>query len=130
MPRTSPGKSVTLRSPNTASAYAACAAASPEDEPLISDAFIDAFKLGSMPVAGRKNNPPLEEIQRVFDAVHHQALTELPMVDDAELDNPTDPPHPAFKTKLGAIDFSSQHELVHAGQIAMLRRLMGKPPLR
>ena len=62
--------------------------------------------------------------------VHHQALAELPMVDDAELDNPTDPPHPVFKTKLGAIDFSSQHELVHAGQIAMLRRLMGKAPLR
>jgi hypothetical protein len=52
------------------------------------------------------------------------------MVDDSELDNPTDPPHAVFKTKLGAIEFSPQHELVHAGQIAMLRRLMGKPPLR
>jgi hypothetical protein len=101
-----------------------------EDESLISEAFIDAFKLGSKPVAGEKNNPPLEEIQRVFDAVHQQALTELPLVDDAELDNPTDPPHGRFKTKLGAIDFCSQHELVHAGQIAMLRRLMGKAPLR
>jgi hypothetical protein len=101
-----------------------------EDKALISDAFIDAFKMSSKPITGAKNNPPLEEIQRVFDAVHHQALTELPLVDDAELDNPTDPPHGRFKTKLGAIDFSSQHELVHAGQIAMLRRLMGKPPLR
>jgi hypothetical protein len=101
-----------------------------EDESLIPDAFIDAFKLGSKPATGVKNNPPLEEIQRVFDAVYHQALTELPLVDDSELDNPTDPPHPVFKTKLGAIDFSPQHELVHAGQIAMLRRLMGKAPLR
>jgi DinB superfamily len=101
-----------------------------DDAALLSDAFIDAFKLGSKPVATAKSNPPLEEIQRVFHAVHHQVLTELPLVDNAELDTPVDPPHPAFKTKLGAIEYSPQHELVHAGQIAMLRRLMGKPPLR
>lgn len=101
-----------------------------DDLTLIPDAFIEAFKLGSQPVAGAKNNPPLEEIQRVFDAVHHQSLTELPLVDNAELDSPVDPPHPVFKTKLGAIEYSPQHELVHAGQIAMLRRMMGKPPLR
>ncbi|MFO0789443.1 MAG: DinB family protein [Pirellulales bacterium] len=101
-----------------------------DDLTLIPDTFIEAFKLGSQPVAGAKNNPPLEQIQRVFDAVHHQSLTELPLVDNAELDSPVDPPHPVFKTKLGAIEYSPQHELVHAGQIAMLRRMMGKPPLR
>jgi hypothetical protein len=31
---------------------------------------------------------------------------------------------------LGAIEWASGHELVHAGQIALLRRLMGKQPLR
>jgi hypothetical protein len=101
-----------------------------DDSSLISDAYIDAFKIGSQPLAGAKANLPLEEIQRVFDAVYNQVLTELPLVDNAELDAPVDPPHPAFKTKLGAIDYSPSHELVHAGQIAMLRRLMGKPPLR
>jgi DinB superfamily len=101
-----------------------------DDESLIPDRFIDAFKLGSKPVAGAKGNLPLEEIQRVFDGVHHQVLTELPLVDNAELDAPVDPPHTAFKTKLGAIEYSPNHELVHVGQIAMLRRLMGKPPLR
>ena len=101
-----------------------------EDEALISDAFFEAFKFGSQPAVGANHNLPLEEIQRVFDGVHHQALTELPMVDNAELDAPVDPPHPVFKTKLGAIEWCSQHELVHAGQIAMLRRMMGKAPLR
>lgn len=101
-----------------------------DDQSLMSDAFIDAFKLGSQPVVGVKQNVSLEETQRVFDAVHHQALQELPLVDNAELDNPVEQPHPVFKTKLGAIEWSSQHELVHAGQIAMLRRLMGKAPLR
>lgn len=101
-----------------------------DDETLIPDAFINAFKLGSQPVVGASHNLPLQEIQRVFDAVHHQALQELPLVDNAELDNPVDQPHPLFKTKLGAIEWSSQHELVHAGQIALIRRLMGKAPLR
>lgn len=101
-----------------------------EDQTLISDAFIDSFRLGSQPVAGAKQNRSVDEIQRVFDAVHHQALTELPLVDNAELDSPVEPPHPAFKTKLGAIEYSPQHELIHVGQIAMLRRMMGKAPLR
>jgi hypothetical protein len=101
-----------------------------EDDSLVSEDFVNSFKIGSQPIAGSKANPPLAEIQRVFDAVHHQILTELPLVDDAELDAPSEPPHPRFKTKLGGIDYASQHELVHAGQIAMLRRLMGKAPLR
>jgi DinB superfamily len=101
-----------------------------EDEDLISDRFFEAFKLGSKPVPGAQQNLPLEEIQRVFDAVHQQVLTELPLVDNAELDAPVERPHPAFKTKLGAIEWCPQHEFVHAGQIAMLRRLMGKAPLR
>ena len=49
---------------------------------------------------------------------------------DAELDAPIEQPHPAFKTKMEAVEFCSQHEMVHAGQLALLRRLMGKPPLR
>jgi hypothetical protein len=101
-----------------------------EDDTLMPEAFFDVFKVGSQPLSGAANNPPLEQIQRVFDAVQQQVLIELPNVDNAELDAPVDPPHPAFKTKLGAIEWCSPHEFVHAGQIAMLRRLMGKPPLR
>jgi hypothetical protein len=101
-----------------------------EDEALVSESFIDNFKIGSQPVAGIANNPPIEEILRIFNGIQNQVLAELPQVDDAELDSAVDPPHPRFKTKLGAVDYASQHELVHAGQIAMLRRLMGKPPLR
>ena len=101
-----------------------------EDEALIPVSFIDSFKLGSTPKAGAAGNPPLAEIQRVFEAVHRQALAELAERTDADLDVPVEQPHPAFKSKLGAVEWCSQHELVHAGQIALLRRLMGKAPLR
>jgi DinB family protein len=100
------------------------------DESLISDAFMEAFKLGSKPIADPDKNPPLDEIKRVFEAVHEQAIAELARRTEAELDTPLDEPHPRFKTKLSAVEFSPLHEMVHAGQIAMLRRLMGKPPLR
>jgi hypothetical protein len=100
------------------------------DESLISDAFIEAFKFGSQPANDRAQYPPLDEIKRVLDRVHEQSLSELEKCSDADLDEPLADPHPRFATKLGAVEFCSQHELVHAGQIAMLRRLMGKPPLR
>jgi hypothetical protein len=100
------------------------------DESLVSDSFVDAFKLGSQPVAERAGNPPLEEIRRVFAAVHDTAVGELATCSDAELDVPLEQPHQVFKTKLAAVEYCPPHELVHAGQIALLRRLMGKPPLR
>ena len=101
-----------------------------DDQSLISDAFIDAFKLGSKPAAETARNPPLDEIERVFNAVHQQSLSELDGRSDTELGAPVEQPHPRFKTKLEAIEWCPLHEMVHAGQIAMLRRLMGKPPLR
>jgi hypothetical protein len=100
------------------------------DEALVSEPFIEAFRFGSKPMCDEAQCPPLGEIKRVFDAVHEQSLSELEKTSDAELDAPLADPHPRFATKLGAVEFCSQHELVHAGQIAMLRRLMGKPPLR
>jgi hypothetical protein len=57
-------------------------------------------------------------------------LSELTGRSDAELDEALAEPHPRFKTKLAAIEYSPHHEAVHAGQIALLRRLMGKQPLR
>ena len=100
------------------------------DEALIPDAFIEHFKLGSQPLAGAENYPPIAEIKRVFDAVHAQTLKELTALSDEDLDVPVEQPHPVFKTKLGAVDYASSHELVHNGQIGLLRRLMGKPALR
>jgi len=100
------------------------------DEALISDRFIDVFKLGSTPDPSPANNPSLAEIRRVFDAVQERAIAELTMRNDAELNVPVEQPHPVFKTRLEAVEYAPQHELVHAGQIALLRRMMGKPPLR
>ena len=102
----------------------------PEDAQIISADFIERFGRGSTPVAGTENNPTVEEILRTFDRVHTQAVEELSQYSDEQLDVPSEPAHPAFTTNLGAVGFASQHELLHAGQIVLLRRLMGKKPKR
>jgi hypothetical protein len=101
-----------------------------DDESLISDQFVESFKFGSQPDAAPANNPPLAEIRRVFDAVYERAISELATFSDGELDVPVEPPHPVFKTKLEAVEYCPFHEFVHAGQIALLRRMMGKSPIR
>lgn len=116
-----------------AAQYALCLlrvrGASEADERLISAADRKAFGRDSLP-APADQSPPVEHILAVLRGVHEQALQELAECDQQQLDVRLPAPHPMFDTKLGAVEWSSQHELVHAGQIAMLRRLMGKKPLR
>jgi hypothetical protein len=68
------------------------------DDALMPMSFFDRFKLGSQPVACAANNPPLAEIQGIFDAVHQQSLTELAEQNDEKLDVPLADPRPLFKT--------------------------------
>jgi hypothetical protein len=49
---------------------------------------------------------------------------------EAHLAEPLDEPYAVYPTKLGAIVFCAHHEMLHAGQIGLLRRLLGKPPIR
>ena len=100
------------------------------DESVMPEAFIEQFKFGTKPSANAADYPPPAEIGRVLDAVHQQSLAELAERTDEELDEPVEVPHPAFKTKLDAVDYAPSHECIHVGQIALLRRLMGRQPLR
>jgi len=100
------------------------------DSELMSGAFRKKFMKGTQPVAGAVSYPPSEEILAVLDRVHRQFILELPGLDGDQLDLPLEPPHSAFATRYGSLLFAGDHEMLHAGQIGMLRRLMGKPPVR
>jgi uncharacterized damage-inducible protein DinB len=103
----------------------------PEDAALLPAAeFSKMFGRGSTPNPDPEANYTGAEIQGAFDRVHEAAWTELARCSGEQLDVPLTDPHPRFATKLEAVEFCSQHELLHAGQIALLRRLMGRPPLR
>ena len=100
-----------------------------EDANLMSGKFRKLFLKGSTPKADRDAYPAPTEILGVLNAVHQQMRQELPAIEQT-LDEESGPPHTAFATKYGALLFAPDHEMLHAGQIGMLRRLMGKPPLR
>lgn len=101
-----------------------------EDTGLMSGDFRKKFSKGSVPNPDPAENPSPEEIRAVLARVHQQALTELANCSDAELDAPVDEPRAVFSTKIGALYFCSLHEMMHAGQIGLLRRLLGKNQIR
>jgi len=102
----------------------------PQDEELIPARFRALFERGASPVPEASNYPGPEAIRHVFHEVHRQAIAELRRDPDERLDEPTEPAHPRFQTKFGAIQYCPLHEMLHAGQIGLLRRLLGMKPIR
>jgi hypothetical protein len=102
----------------------------PADEDLISKPFLRLFLKGTRPQADASVYPPVTEIRHVFDAVHRQAMLELPETPLEELQVEVPEPYAVFNNKLGSLLFCASHEMLHAGQIGLLRRLIGKEPIR
>ncbi|MFM5995530.1 MAG: DinB family protein [Dolichospermum sp.] len=100
------------------------------DGELMSGAFRKLFMKGTAASADRSGHPSPDEILAVLDRVHQQVLLEVPCFPDADLDQPIDPPHSVVSTRYGSMLFAGDHEMLHAGQIGFLRRLMGKSPVR
>jgi len=99
----------------------------PQDNDLLSPEFRRVFGANSVPQPDSAY--PQDEIRAVLDGVHEQVLRELPGLTDAELDQPVPHPHPFAKTKLLALLWCAYHEMLHAGQIGLLRRHLGYPPM-
>lgn len=100
-----------------------------EDAELMSGKFRKLFLKGTTPKNDRSAYPEPSAILNVLSAVHEQMRIEIASF-ESMLDEESGPPHSAFGTKYGALLFAPDHEMLHAGQIGMLRRMMGKPPLR
>jgi hypothetical protein len=99
------------------------------DMQLMSGKFRKLFLRGTQPKLDRSAYPSPSEILEVLDGIHLQMRIEVPTFED-NLDEEIGPPHAAYATKYGALLFAPQHEMLHAGQIGVLRRLMGKPSIR
>jgi uncharacterized damage-inducible protein DinB len=101
----------------------------PGDEELISDAFLAHFGRESVPDPNPSRNPSVAEIRGIFMRVHQQVLDILLDLRDATLDEPILKPHSLCKTKRESLLWCANHEMMHAGQIGLLRRLLGQTPL-
>lgn len=102
----------------------------PVDTELMTSRFRKRFSRGSQPSADSEDYPPPNEIKTVLQRVHEQALSELPKFSEELLNEPVEMPFTAYPTKLGALLFCSHHEMIHAGQIGLIRRQLGMDPVR
>lgn len=103
----------------------------PEDEQLVSTDDFRLFGKGSVPVFDAAAYPSVVAIKDLLNRVYRQTLAELKLLDEVTAAELTaDPPHPMFRTKLGALVWCAQHEFLHAGQIGLIRRQLGLDSLR
>jgi hypothetical protein len=103
--------------------------ARPEDDGLFSPEFVRLFGAESVPDPDPARHPGAADIRAALDRAHERVLRELPGQDEGELDQPVRHPHPLARTKLQALLWCAHHEMVHAGQIGLLRRQLGHAPL-
>jgi hypothetical protein len=101
----------------------------PDDPDLTPPALLTAFGRQSVVYADPAAYPSPADIWAVFDRVHERVLADLADWPDADLDNPILTTHRFCRTKIDAVRWCSAHEMIHAGQIGLLRRLFGMPPV-
>jgi hypothetical protein len=100
------------------------------DRELMPSDFRKAFSRGSKPEKDPAKLLSPTDIRATFDRIHDQVLKEAPSFTADNLKESVEAPFAVEATKLGSLYFCSHHEMLHAGQIGLLRRLLGKEPVR
>lgn len=101
----------------------------PEDAQLISQDYMKLFGIESVPTADTTVYPSSAEIRATFDRVHEAVLVQAKSHDEANYDQPLTISHRLCKTRGECLHWASAHEMMHAGQIGLLRRMLGNKPL-
>lgn len=102
---------------------------------IVAAEFAAHFPIGG-PIAptGGRAYPRPEEVLRVMERTHAATLEAVRGLSGELLAEPAygkdGAPHPHYRDKCGAISHCARHEAFHAGQLALIRRLLGKPFLR
>ena len=65
----------------------------------------------------------------LFDQHRARLIDAVMRAPAAQLDAPIEPPHPMFKTVAEATNFYAAHVAMHAGQVTIIRRSLGRPPI-
>ena len=89
---------------------------------------------GAIKSAGEHDWPSPTRVRQEMDRIQQATLDTVATLDDETLAQPAFGKDgarlPHYDTKLGAISHVSRHEAFHAGQLATIRRFLGKPFLR
>lgn len=101
-----------------------------EDAALLPESYMTNFGRGSTPSPDTAIYPSPERMVEIYKQVNDQLHQEMAEYTLEQLDEPSLPEHPLFKTKLDTLVFLPYHSMMHLGQMGLLRRLAGKAPLR
>jgi hypothetical protein len=101
-----------------------------DDSSLMSSSFRKKFSRGTTLSSDPEFYPSVDDILSVFHTIYDQSMSELAAYPLEQLNDPVDDPYTAYPTKLGCLLFCVHHEMLHAGQIGILRRLLLKDPIR
>jgi hypothetical protein len=100
------------------------------DLELMTSGFRKLFSRGSVPDVDSAKYPPAPEIRATLDRVHAQVLKEAVGFTEEQLAEPVEMPYAVHANKLGSLLMCSHHEMLHAGQLGLIRRLLGAQPVR
>ncbi len=101
----------------------------PGDGALLPEEILTRYGRGSVPDPQMAQAITAADLRVAYDRVHEAIQRELPTVAEADFDQPLDRPHMICRTRREAVRWCAQHELTHAGQIGLLRRQLGHPPV-
>src|SRR4051794_17999651 len=88
--------------------------------------YIRLYGRESVPEPDPAKHPLPAELRRTFDRIHEVARQTLRDTTDADLDTlATGTSHRFCRTKADFARWVSHHEFLHAGQIGLIRRLLG-----
>ncbi len=84
---------------------------------------------GSQPVPGGAGYPPRQELWAAFLQRRNELVAFVEAQSDADFDRPTGAENPFFGTVGKVLGMLATHQFFHAGQIADVRRQLGRPPV-
>lgn len=103
---------------------------------ILDESFVTHFPIGVDVLSANDHDyPPIEDVLTTMKNVQGQTLVVVEQMSDDFLAQPAYAAdgksfHPHYKDKGGAVSHCIRHEAFHAGQIATIRRLLGKSFLR
>ncbi len=103
----------------------------PADREIIPrDRYFSLFAKGTTPQANAQLYPSADEIFGAFNCAHEHFTRKASTLDESTLDLPTLRPHQIARTRWDMALWWMKHEMLHTGQIALLRRMLGESPWR
>jgi hypothetical protein len=101
------------------------------DLDLIPGWFRKQYGRGTSGNPEQLSNPlPASELLTILGRVHETAVQTVRSLPIEQFGEATDMPYAVYPRKIGALMFCPIHESLHAGQIGIIRRMLGKDPLR